>query len=101
MWQVAVLWCYVEGVSTVKVAARLETVVNNQHLELKINHLCCCILLVFFLHAMHRVFWSLCSINTVASQGHIIFTNRMSFWGMLFCQYSGVLIYIFLKLIGF
>ena len=22
MWQVAVLWCYVEGVSTVKVAAR-------------------------------------------------------------------------------
>jgi len=23
MWQVAVLWCYVEGVSTVNVAARL------------------------------------------------------------------------------
>ena len=23
MWQVAVLWCYVESVSTVKVAARL------------------------------------------------------------------------------
>jgi len=25
MWQVAVLWCYVEGVSTVKVAARAAT----------------------------------------------------------------------------
>ena len=27
MWQVAVLWCYVEGVSTVKVAVRLQS--NN------------------------------------------------------------------------
>ena len=25
MWHVAVLWCYVEGVSTVKVAARAAT----------------------------------------------------------------------------
>jgi len=25
MWQVAVLWCYAEGVSTVKVAARAAT----------------------------------------------------------------------------
>ena len=24
MWQVAVLWCYVEGVITVKVAVRLD-----------------------------------------------------------------------------
>jgi len=31
----------------------VETVVNNQHLELTINHLYCCILLVFFLHAVH------------------------------------------------
>jgi len=46
MWQVAVLWCYVEGVITVKVA-----VVNNQHLQLT-NHLYCCILLVFSLHAL-------------------------------------------------
>ena len=30
----------------------VETVVNNQHLELTINHLYCCILLVFFLHAL-------------------------------------------------
>jgi len=28
----------------------VETVVNNQHLQLTINHLYCCILLVFFLH---------------------------------------------------
>ena len=28
------------------------SVVNNQHLELKIDHLYCCILLVFFLHAL-------------------------------------------------
>ena len=28
----------------------VETVVNNQHLELTINHLYCCILFVFFLH---------------------------------------------------
>ena len=54
MWQFAVLWCYVEGVSTVKVAAELhvETVVNNQYLKLTINLLYCCILLVFFLHNM-------------------------------------------------
>jgi len=30
----------------------VETVVNNQHLQLTINHLHCCILLVFFLHAL-------------------------------------------------
>ena len=30
----------------------VETVVNNQHLKLTINHLYCCILLVFFLHAL-------------------------------------------------
>jgi len=30
----------------------VETVVNNQHLQLTINHLYCCILLVFFLHAL-------------------------------------------------
>jgi len=29
----------------------VETVVNNQHLQLTINHVYCCILLVFFLHA--------------------------------------------------
>ena len=51
MWQVAVLWCYVEGVITVKVAVRLESNSNsNQHLQLTMYHLYCCILLVFFLH---------------------------------------------------
>jgi len=43
MWQFAVLWCYVEGVITVKFAV---------HPLLTINHLYCCILLVFFPHAL-------------------------------------------------
>ena len=30
----------------------VETAVNNQHLQLTINHLYCCILLVFFIHAL-------------------------------------------------
>ena len=34
----------------------VETVVNNQHLQFTINHLYCCILLVFFLHALLTVY---------------------------------------------
>ena len=46
MWQVAVLWCYVEGVITVKVAARAATFT----VITPYSNLYCCILLVFFLH---------------------------------------------------